>query len=877
MDFLSTNFMPHGQCYFWQPTLLLSHVMADLVISASYFSIPIAIWIFIKKRPDIEFRRVLSLFAAFILLCGITHLYNVYVVWVGSYGVQAILKSMTALVSFTTAIYIFKLLPNAIALPTRDEWEAMKVSAIEKRYKDESESFFSVIADSLHDGIVVCDRKLKVVMANAAANRIFLNGQGSLVGHEVAELIPDSVHHHDAFAEQFFSMPHEYQHPMAHGRTIKAKSFGGDEIDIRVKLSQFEYFDESMVAVSVEQNEQNESSEQNEKYQRTMRALASVSDGAWEWNIKTDEVWWNAKHAELIGVDVNAKPSVELWLNHIHMEDRKRVLEYINDSIKRSGDYQIEYLGLTPEGNYNWFRSRGKVYQFNNESVFMSGMLSNIQHTHQLQAELDNKTEFLNRVIDSTVANLFVFNVNANRITYVNKTLSKTLGYIVEMLAHIKNPFELIHPQDRQPLKIHVQNVLRKPEVSHEIVVRVRHKNGQWVWCYCENKVNDVDTTGRPNSFLGAFIDISDLKEKEQAIQAWAADFYSIFNQAAVGIALVSLEGTFKRVNEKLCEMWGYPEAVLLKKSFLEITYPDDLETDLKHVNALLAGEYDSYTLEKRYISADGAIFWALLTVKLVRDSEGKASHFISVIEDIDSMKETERALSESNKALEIFAFTASHDLQEPLRKIKTFSGLLQERLKGKLDEPEAQFELGRLSGAANRMSKLITSILELSRASQVQLDIQETSLSELFLLVENQLDLSSEDLDYSYTVEGDIGFYADAIQMARVFQNLMVNAIKYKYESRPVNIKVHGRLENNRAIILFSDDGPGVPEDALIHIFSPFKRLVGKEKEGSGMGLAICRQIVQKHQGSIHALSGQGPGLTIEISLPAKPRGLNG
>ena len=106
-SFMTTNFMPHGHCFLWLPGILWTTVIADVAIALAYFSIPIALWIFIKKRQDLSFRGVFVLFALFILCCGITHLVAVYNIWHGFYGLQAIVKAITAIVSVYTAIIIF--------------------------------------------------------------------------------------------------------------------------------------------------------------------------------------------------------------------------------------------------------------------------------------------------------------------------------------------------------------------------------------------------------------------------------------------------------------------------------------------------------------------------------------------------------------------------------------------------------------------------------------------------------------------------------------------------------------------------------------------------------------------------------------------------
>jgi PAS domain S-box-containing protein len=125
--------------------------------------------------------------------------------------------------------------------------------------------------------------------------------------------------------------------------------------------------------------------------------------------------------------------------------------------------------------------------------------------------------------------------------------------------------------------------------------------------------------------------------------------FQNAFEHAAIGMALVAPEGKWLRVNRSVCEITGYNEEELLQRSFQDITHPDDLDLDLANVGKILAGEIDSYQMEKRYLHKNGAIVWALLSVSLVRDNDGKPRFFISQIQDITSRKESERQLGEAS------------------------------------------------------------------------------------------------------------------------------------------------------------------------------------------------------------------------------------
>ncbi|WP_460237124.1 hypothetical protein [Aurantivibrio plasticivorans] len=165
--------MPHGSCYLWQPSILWTNVISDLLIALAYFSIPIALLILVRKREDLGFKGIFLLFASFILLCGITHLFSIYTVWCGAYGVHGVLKAMTALVSIFTAVALYKLLPALLKIPSpaqleeavqRTAEEKLKLSKIE--VKRQAEAIFKFSIELLPRGLLVVDTNLKIRIAN---------------------------------------------------------------------------------------------------------------------------------------------------------------------------------------------------------------------------------------------------------------------------------------------------------------------------------------------------------------------------------------------------------------------------------------------------------------------------------------------------------------------------------------------------------------------------------------------------------------------------------------------------------------------------------------------------------------------------------------
>lgn len=359
--------------------------------------------------------------------------------------------------------------------------------------------------------------------------------------------------------------------------------------------------------------------------------------------------------------------------------------------------------------------------------------------------------------------------------------------------------------------------------------------------------------------------------------------FRRSFEDAPIGLALVSLEGRWLRVNSALCNMLGYGEKELLATDFQTLTHPDDLRADLTQVEQLLSGRIQDYNMEKRYFHQNGRVVNALLSVSLVRTAEGKPLYFVAQIQDITGRKKNEaelaaqtEALKRSNQELEQFAYVASHDLQEPLRAISGFSHILKQQCQGKL-APDAERSLNQIMDGARRMAKLIDDLLTVSRVDSQGRPFVPAEL-------EKSLEQAEKNLMVTIQERGAIIRHGplptlpvDASQLALLFQNLIGNAIKFCRDRTP-EIRVEAARDGNHTWqISVRDNGIGIEPKYFDRIFGIFQRLHTRDEyPGTGIGLAICKKIVERHGGAIWLESEPGAGTTFHFTLPEKRLELN-
>jgi light-regulated signal transduction histidine kinase (bacteriophytochrome) len=293
---------------------------------------------------------------------------------------------------------------------------------------------------------------------------------------------------------------------------------------------------------------------------------------------------------------------------------------------------------------------------------------------------------------------------------------------------------------------------------------------------------------------------------------------------------------------------------------------------------------------------ADGSFREFLTRVMPVKDANGDVIRWCGTNTDITERKQMEEELrksrdelelrvhertvelksymtklEESNQALQDFAAIASHDLQEPLRKVAAFGNMLKQKCGGSLEEQGRDY-LERILNANQRMQALLSALLEYSRLSTKVAPFVEVALTKLIQEVLSDLEVTIVKTGGEVHVGTLPVISADHTQMRQLFQNLIGNALKFhKPDEKPrVQVRYFSNT-NSECQIVVEDNGIGFEEKYLEKIFAPFQRLHGKSSqyEGNGMGLAICKKIVERHGGSITARSAPGKGSTFIISLP--------
>ncbi|BDX04922.1 hybrid sensor histidine kinase/response regulator [Planctobacterium marinum] len=252
------DFMPHGHCYLWKPEILWLNVLSDALIALSYFSIPVALYYFVWKREDLEFKGIFILFSLFIALCGITHLIGIVTVWNGAYGIHGMAKFATAVVSVMTAIQLCRMLPQALLIPSPREIKRVfekanfeKEQRIKLEYQRKQDEILRQSTDAAHIGVLVVNDSGDILMANLAVCEMFGYRKEDLEGKPVSLLVGGvEAEKHDQLLASFFASP-VLQYKMAPEREVMGVTKNGQQLPVEIVLNVGETGGQKVVYASV--------------------------------------------------------------------------------------------------------------------------------------------------------------------------------------------------------------------------------------------------------------------------------------------------------------------------------------------------------------------------------------------------------------------------------------------------------------------------------------------------------------------------------------------------------------------------------------------------------------------------------------------------
>ena len=613
---------------------------------------------------------------------------------------------------------------------------------------------------------------------------------------------------------------------------------------------------------------------------RLKRAQEIAHLGSWELDLVNNRLTWSDEVYRIFGLQPQEfKATYEAFLDAVHPDDRAAVDAAYSGSIQADQDsYEIEHRVIK--------RSSGEVRivhekceHFRNEDgkiVRSLGMVHDITERKKVEEAL-REAEIKYRTLVEHIPNAVTYMASPDPTIgtfYVSPQIETMLGYTVkEWQDNPRSWHECLHPEDRERLLASNARHENSGE-PFSLEYRLISRDGQTVWVR-DDAVMIRDASGKPQISQGIMIDITERKKAEEALRRSEERFHSLADSMPQLVWTALPDGTVDYYNQRYLEYQEIKQVEGTGWEWAPVLHPDDLQPTI-NVWKHSVETAEIYQVEHRVQMADNSYRWHLSRGVPLLDEHGRVIQWFGTATDIHDLKLAEEELQvyaerleRSNRELEQFAFMASHDLQEPLRKIEMFGDLLQKRATS-LNASEQEY-LDRIRDAAGRMRDMVRGLLELSRINTQGRPFVNVDLSQVTSEVLADLEYQIRRIGGKVNVETLPTVVGDPVQLRQLFQNLIGNALKYHKPVEVPEVSVYATQLPGKVQLHVEDKGIGfAPEDAE-RIFQPFQRLVGRsEYEGSGIGLAICRRIVERHLGEIVAFSQPGQGATFVVTLPS-------
>lgn len=386
------------------------------------------------------------------------------------------------------------------------------------------------------------------------------------------------------------------------------------------------------------------------------------------------------------------------------------------------------------------------------------------------------------------------------------------------------------------------------------------------------------DETGKIVRSRSVWRDMSFLRRKEEQVRQSEMRYRNSFQNSAVGIAQLAMDGRYLMTNRRLSEIVGYSQEELSELRFSDITHPDDLADELALRDELITGRAETYKIEKRYIHKLGHEVWASLFVSLERDADGKPVSCHSYVEDISSRKELEAELRLAISQRDQFLAMLSHELRNPLGAILNTCAVLH---RGRGLPKTMQQPVSIVTRQARQMAELLDDLLDVSRITtgKIKLEKSPVVLSEILdEAVESQQGLAAarqQRLLVTYADE-PLHIFGDRSRLVQIVVNLLNNAIKYSGDGGVIKVTLEKKARHG--VIRVKDSGVGIePEliESLFEMFAQKDSTLDRSGGGMGLGLHLVRKLVEFHSGRVYGRSaGVGKGSEFVVELPLSHRG---
>ena len=854
-----TDFMPHLYCLRSDPAVLWLQVISDLAIAVAYFAIPLVLAQVVLKRKEVLFRKVAVLFVLFIAACGTTHLLEIWTIWHPMYRLEGVVKAMTAIFSIVTAVVLVRLRPDILTLPSAGELQV----EIEQRRRAEADAFAEqervrAIAESVQDhGLFMMDAHGIVMNWNIGAERLKGYTEEEIVGkHFSCFYTPEDViagKPEDAIRTALEIGQFEDQG----WRTRK----DGSRFWAQVVMRPVRDGEGNLRGFSKITHDLTQSRNMEMRYQTLLEAAPDAiiivnRQGRIEFANSQMERLFGYTRLEIHGRSVDSLVPVRFRGTHGSYRH-----SFFDSPANREMGAGRELLGLRKDGTEFSVEISLSPLETRDGSVVLAAV-------RDVSERKKAETRF--RALLESAPDAMVIVNSDGFIELANTQTERLFGY--SRLELVGQSVDVLVPQElRGGHFVHRDRFFANPKPRSMgaglDLMAVRKDGTQFPVEISLSPLEGPDGV----SVTAAIRDVTDRKKAETRFRA-------LLESAPDAMVIANGEGVIELANLQTERLFGYPRMELVGQS-VDVLVPESLRSGHGAHRARFFADPRPREmgagLNLMAVRKDGTQFPVEISLSPL---EGPGEFSVTAaIRDVSERKRAEQQLSEkmtelrqSNEALEQFAHIASHDLQEPLRMVASYTQLLSKRYKGRLDVDADEF-IGYAVDGTQRMKRLIEDLLVYSRAGRSAPAAKELDSEDALREALENLQAAIEESGAQVTWDALPKVTAAELQLVQLFQNLVGNAIKYRGERVP-RIHVAGHSTEKEWIFSVADNGIGIEAKYFDRVFVIFQRLHGRaEYEGTGIGLAICKRILQQQGGRIWVESEFGTGSTFYFALPVR------
>ena len=748
-------------------------------------------------------------------------------------------------------------------------WTAAGLDRLD-RARRSMEARFRGLLESAPDPIIVVNSGGAIVVVNGQTESLFGYRRDELLGQPIEILLPQRfAAAHAQHVRNFFRAPGVRS--IGRGGELVARRKDGTEFPAEISLGPFDSEDGVLVSCAVRDISERlglqERLRSNER--RLALAMKAGRSGTFDWEIPSNVNYWSPEIEEIYGVAPGGfHGTYEGWEELLLPEDLEAARAAVADSM-RTGSLATEWrIRRRSDGEVRWINAQAQV--FFDEAGHPQHMCGiNIDITEQKAAE-EKLTDTQQRLALALAAGqMGVWDLDMRTgLCWRTVEHDRIFGYDEFLPQWEFARFqEHVHPDDRPAIQQAFADSYRTGRLIIECrIVRV-DKAVRWVRIDGE-VVRDEQQT--PKHMQGVIHDITQQKAFEEDLRA-AEERYRFLVDGVkdYGIFMLDTDGRVTTWNQGAQRQRGYSAAEVLGRES-SIFYPKEERAARKDLKLLETALREGSVRDEGWRERkDGSRIWAEVVITALRDPHGTLLGFSNCARDLTERKRAEEDLRRSNAELQQFAYVASHDLQEPLRMVASFTQLLAQRYRGKLDKDADEF-IGYAVDGAKRMQHLIEDLLAYSRVGTCAKEPRLCSTGDLVRDAVRQLTITVHEnsavISYSNLPE----IVCDDLQLTSVFQNLIGNAIKFHAPGIPPVVEISAARSGAEWIFSVKDNGIGIEPRHFERVFQVFQRLQTRESHsGNGIGLSICKKIVERHGGRIWLESEPGSGTTFYFALP--------